>query len=51
MSQKKIDFALVSSDKNQRLAYTEQPGVPATVQMMVCWSGPGTTVEAPRAEA
>ena len=37
MFQKKIDFALVFSDKTPRLADTgQQGGGPATVLMMVC---------------
>ena len=37
MFQEKVDFALVFSDKNPRLADTgQQGGVPTTVLMMVC---------------
>ena len=49
MSQEKPDSALVSSDENPKLGNTGQQGeAPATVPMMVCYFGLGTTVEATR---
>ena len=51
MSQEKTDSALVSLDKNPRLADNGQQGeAPATVPMMVCYFGLGTTVGARRVE-
>ena len=48
-SQEKTDSALVCSDATPRLADTGQQGeAPATVPMMVCWSGLGKIAEAPR---
>ena len=48
-SQEKPDSALVYSDKNPRLANTEQRGeAPMTAPTMVCSTGPGKSAEAPR---